>query len=121
MAAFSAFSFLLSAFHLLLSASSSAKFDLVQPAQYWFIVVLIWIGFGTLAGLLAKALLPTRQPSSAVVVITLGIVGTVIGPLVLSVVGLHLQNPLGPVGLLASIGGALLLMILYYLRHRRED
>ena len=37
-----------------------------ETAQHWVNLVLIWIGFGTLAGLLAKAVLPGRDPSGTV-------------------------------------------------------
>ena len=103
------------------------QIELSHIAQNWLNVVLIWIGFGTVAGLLAKALLPAREPSSAVIIVTLGILGSVIGPLALSLVLRNrVLNPIGPLGLLAAIGGALLLMVLFRvavspLLHREED
>ncbi len=102
------------------------EFELSQTAQHWCNAVLIWIGFGTVAGLLAKVLLPSREPSSAVLVLTLGIIGSVIGPLTLSYL-LHdrFRNPINPLGLLSAAGGALLVMILYRLAvwplHRHSD
>ncbi len=88
--------------------------ELSHTAQQWFNIVLIWIGFGTLAGLLAKTLLPAREPGSALLVMTLGIVGSVIGPLGLSyVLGENTLNPLSPLGLLSAAAGALVLMIIY--------
>lgn len=98
------------------------ELELAAPAQQWFNVVLIWIGFGTLAGLLARLLMPAREPASAIVVFTLGIIGSVIGPLALSfILRQKLTNPIGPPGLLAATGGALLLMILYRLTLRRPQ
>ena len=32
-------------------------------AQHWIIVVLIWVGFGTLVGLLASVIFPFRRPA----------------------------------------------------------
>jgi len=90
------------------------ELELSHTAQQWFNIVLIWIGFGTLAGLLAKILLPAREPGSALHVMTLGIVGSVIGPLALSyILGQKTLNPLSPLGLLSAAGGALVLMIIY--------
>ena len=90
------------------------QFELSQTAQHWFNVVLIWIGFGTLAGLLAKALMPAREPSNAVLIVSMGIVGSVIGPLALSyILRQETLNPLGPLSLVASAGGALALMVVY--------
>jgi uncharacterized membrane protein YeaQ/YmgE (transglycosylase-associated protein family) len=102
------------------------ELDLSQTAQQWFNIVLIWIGFGTLAGLLAKALLPAREPSGALLVLTLGIVGSVIGPLGLSrLLGPRALNPLSPLGLLSAAAGAFALMVLYRLaltlRGEQED
>lgn len=92
------------------------ELELSQAAQHWFNAVLIWIGFGTLAGLLAKTLMPAREPSGAVVIVALGILGSVIGPLGLSIAtGAALRNPLGPLGLLSATAGALVLMVAYRL------
>jgi uncharacterized membrane protein YeaQ/YmgE (transglycosylase-associated protein family) len=41
--------------------------------------VLVWIGYGTVIGLLAKAILPGRDPGGAVATLAMGIVGVVIG------------------------------------------
>jgi len=91
-----------------------AEFELSQTAQQWCNAVLIWIGFGTVAGLLAKSLLPSREPASAVLVLALGIIGSLIGPLALSfVLKDQFRNPISPLGLLSAAGGALVLMILY--------
>jgi uncharacterized membrane protein YeaQ/YmgE (transglycosylase-associated protein family) len=101
--------------------------ELSQPAQHWLLAVLIWIGFGTVAGLLARMLLPAREPSSALTIVTLGILGSVIGPLILSLVFPNrVLNPIGsPLAWLAAIGGALALMVLFRVavspRLRREE
>lgn len=92
------------------------QLELSQTAQHWFNIVLIWIGFGTLAGLLAKTLMPAREPSGAVLIVSMGIVGSVVGPLALSyLLRQETVNPLGPLNLVAAAGGALILMVLYRL------
>ena len=92
------------------------QIELSQTAQHWFNVVLIWVGFGTLAGLLAKTLMPAREPSGAVLIVTMGILGSVIGPLGLSYILRHeTVNPLSPLSLVAAAAGALALMVLYRL------
>lgn len=104
-----------------------SEFELSQTAQQWCNAILIWIGFGTVAGLLAKTLLPFREPSGAVLVLVLGVIGSLIGPLTLSLVLKdQFRNPISPLGLLSAAAGALLLMILYRLlvwplSHARED
>ena len=102
-------------------------FELSQTAQHWVNVVLIWVGFGTLAGLLARAILPARVPSGPVLTLLLGIVGSLIGLLALSLLfrGREL-NHISPLGFLAATAAAFLLLILYRVCHaclfkRRED
>lgn len=103
------------------------EFELSQIAQHWVNVVLIWVGFGTLAGLLARAILPAREPSGPVLTLLLGIVGSLIGLLALSLLFRGRQfNPISPLGFLAATAAAFLLLILYRtghacLRRRKED
>ena len=40
---------------------------------------LVWVGFGTIVGLTAKAIMPGKDPGGAVATLMMGIVGTVIG------------------------------------------
>lgn len=91
---------------------------LSETAQQWVNVVLIWIGFGTLAGLLARAILPGRDPAGAVATLVVGITGSTIGLLVLSYFSSRFweaepTNPISPVGLLAATGGAFVLLAAY--------
>lgn len=88
--------------------------ELAEPAQHWVNVVLIWVGFGTLAGLLARAILPVAPPSGPVLTLACGIVGSLIGLLALSLLLSGPQlNPISPLGFLAATAAALLLLILY--------
>jgi uncharacterized membrane protein YeaQ/YmgE (transglycosylase-associated protein family) len=90
------------------------ELELSAAAQHWVNVVLIWVGFGTLAGLLAIMILPLRQPSSPVAALLLGIVGSLIGMLGLSWIVQGKQfNPISPMGFVAAFIGAFLLLILY--------
>jgi len=43
------------------------------------IAIIGWIVFGLIAGLIAKAIMPGRDPGGAIITILLGIVGSVIG------------------------------------------
>src|SRR6185369_1570440 len=43
------------------------------------IAIIGWIIFGLIAGLIAKAIMPGRDPGGAIITILLGIVGSVIG------------------------------------------
>ena len=41
--------------------------------------VLVWIGFGTVVGLLAKGIMPGRDPGGAIATVMMGIGGTIMG------------------------------------------
>lgn len=78
--------------------------------------VLLWVGFGTLVGLAAKAIMPGRDPGGAVVTMMIGIVGSVIGCGVLMYfrAGTEL-SPISFVGFFAAVGGAFILLLCYRL------
>jgi uncharacterized membrane protein YeaQ/YmgE (transglycosylase-associated protein family) len=91
-----------------------AQFELSETAQHWVNVALIWIGFGILAGLLAKALIPGRQPAGAFGTLLIGVVGSVVGPLALCLYSDRPGfNPISPLGFLAAVGGALAALVAY--------
>lgn len=95
--------------------SSVDQLQFSPPAQQWVNVVLLWIGFGTLTGLAARALIPGREPGM-VGTLVIGVVGSVLGPLVLAtVLRPESFNPISPLGLLTAIGGAALLLSAYRL------
>ena len=83
-------------------------------AQHWVCVVLIWVGFGTLAGLLAAVIFPWRRPAGPFWAMVTGIVGSTIGLLGLNWLfpGREL-NPISPLGFLSATIGALLLLVVY--------
>ena len=95
-----------------------SELEFCQGAQQWVNVVLIWIGFGTLAGLLAKTVLPGRDPCGTVATMVIGIAGSTLG---LVILGRFTQdycqkgppNPISPVGMLAATGGAFALLLAY--------
>ena len=70
-----------------------------QVAQNWANVVLIWIGFGSLAGLAARIILPVREPSSPLPTLALGIAGSALGLAILSWTnGNRSLNPISSLG-----------------------
>lgn len=78
--------------------------------------VLLWIGFGTLVGLLAKAIMPGRDPGGALGTLLMGICGSVIGSGTLMVFGNGLRvSPVSVVGFVVATGGALFLLFFYRL------
>ena len=100
---------------------SRARTELSQTAQHWTNIVFIWVGFGIVAGLLARLLLPGREPAGAAGTLVIGVLGSTLGPFVLSIF-LHDPkfNPIGPRGLLAAVGGSLVALVAYRLMVRRR-
>jgi uncharacterized membrane protein YeaQ/YmgE (transglycosylase-associated protein family) len=76
--------------------------------------VLLWVGFGTLAGLLAKAIMPGRDPGGAVATLIMGIGGSVIGSGILSYFWHgHRVTPLSIEGFCVATTGAFVLLLFY--------
>ncbi len=86
------------------------------PLQLWVHDMLAWVGFGTLVGLLARALMPGRDPGGAVVTLALGIGGALIGcgTWALTVDGTRI-TPVSPLGIMVATGGAFGLLFFYRL------
>lgn len=82
----------------------------------WAHIVLEWIGFGTVVGLLAKAIMPGRDPGGAVATLMMGVGGTVIGCALLSYFWEgHTISPVSVMGFLVGTAGAFLLLFFYRL------
>jgi uncharacterized membrane protein YeaQ/YmgE (transglycosylase-associated protein family) len=89
--------------------------QLVPEVQVWVDLFLIWIGFGTLVGLMAKAVMPGRDPGGAVATLSMGVGGTVVGCGVLTFFSGHQVTPVGPLGFFVATGGAFVLLFFYRL------
>lgn len=78
--------------------------------------ILLWVGFGTVVGLTAKAIMPGRDPGGAVGTLVMGIVGAVIGCGSLSFFTSNIKvSPISSWGFVASTAGAFLLLGCYRL------
>jgi uncharacterized membrane protein YeaQ/YmgE (transglycosylase-associated protein family) len=73
--------------------------------------ILGWIIFGLVAGAIAKLLMPGRDPGGIIVTMLLGIVGALLGGFVGRSLGLY--GPQEGAGMLMSIVGAILVLLLY--------
>lgn len=88
--------------------------ELSPDAQKWVLLILAWIGYGTLAGLLARLILPGREPVSAAGTVAVGILGSLVGPLLLShFLSAERFNPISPFGFLAAVAAAFGLLVGY--------
>jgi uncharacterized membrane protein YeaQ/YmgE (transglycosylase-associated protein family) len=79
--------------------------------------VLSWILFGLVAGILAKLVMPGRDPGGFIVTILLGIAGALVGGFLGRATGLYAQGQTA--GMLMSIVGAILLLVVYRMMMRR--
>jgi uncharacterized membrane protein YeaQ/YmgE (transglycosylase-associated protein family) len=73
--------------------------------------ILGWIIFGLIVGIIAKLLMPGRDPGGFIITILLGIVGAVIGGFIGRALGWY--GPAQPAGFFMSLLGAVLLLWLY--------
>lgn len=88
----------------------------IEIVRAWANDVLVWIGFGTLVGLAAKAIMPGRDPGGTLATLGMGIGGTIFGCGAFSffVVGQRI-TPISPAGALVATGGAVAVLFLYRL------
>ena len=70
-----------------------------------------WIVIGLIAGLIAKAIMPGRDPSGCIVTIILGIGGAVLAGFIGQKLGWYSQGE--GAGFLAAIAGAVILLLGY--------
>ena len=75
--------------------------------------ILLWIVFGLVVGIVAKLIMPGRDPGGIIITIILGIVGAVLGGWVGRVMGFYRQGE--PVGFLMAVIGAIIVLALYRL------
>jgi uncharacterized membrane protein YeaQ/YmgE (transglycosylase-associated protein family) len=80
------------------------------------IIGIIFIGL--LVGLVAKLLMPGRDPGGFIITILLGIAGSFVAAWVGRYLGWYQEGE--PAGFLASVVGAIILLILYRLFFRRR-
>jgi len=80
--------------------------------------ILSWIVFGLVVGIIAKLLTPGKDPGGIIVTMLLGIAGALLGGFIGRAMGYY--GPDQTAGWLMSIGGAILLLVLYRLMVRRR-
>jgi uncharacterized membrane protein YeaQ/YmgE (transglycosylase-associated protein family) len=86
-----------------------------EAVQHWATYLLALVGFGTVVGLLAKAILPGRDEGGAVTTLLMGVGGTVIGAGLLALAWGRRISPLSPLGFVASTAGAFILLFFHRL------
>lgn len=80
--------------------------------------ILSWIVFGLVVGIIAKLLMPGRDPGGFIITILLGIAGALIGGFIGRAMGFY--GPNESAGWIVSILGAIILLALYRMLVRRR-
>ena len=82
--------------------------------------ILLWIVFGLVVGIVAKLIMPGRDPGGMIVTIVLGVVGAMLGGWLGRVMGLYREGEAA--GFIMAVVGAIIVLALYRLvmpgRHR---
>lgn len=73
--------------------------------------VLGWIVFGLIVGVVAKLVMPGRDPGGFIVTVGIGIVGALLGGFLGRVLGLYGEGD--PVGFVMAVIGSILLLWIY--------
>jgi uncharacterized membrane protein YeaQ/YmgE (transglycosylase-associated protein family) len=80
--------------------------------------ILSWILFGLVIGIIAKLLMPGRDPGGFIITILLGIAGALLGGFLGRAMGFY--GPNESAGWIISILGAVILLALYRMMVRRR-
>ena len=75
--------------------------------------ILSWIVMGLIVGVLAKFIMPGKDPGGFIVTILIGIAGAFVGGYIGSFLGLGAVTGFNLGSLLLAVGGAIILLILY--------
>lgn len=99
-----------------LGGGAVSEVDMLEIVRQSLNELLRWVGFGTLTGLAAKAIMPGRDPGGAVATMLMGIGGSVIGcGTVLFFWRDASIDPISGKGFFAAIFGAFMLLFFYRL------
>ncbi|MDX1522032.1 MAG: GlsB/YeaQ/YmgE family stress response membrane protein [Anaerolineae bacterium] len=75
--------------------------------------IILWIIYGLVVGVLAKFIMPGRDPGGLIVTILLGIAGAFVGGFLASLVGLGSLTSFSLSNLIISVLGAIILLAIY--------
>ena len=70
-----------------------------------------WIVFGLIVGLVAKLVMPGRDPGGLIVTVILGMVGALLGGFLGRMLGWYREGD--PVGFIMAVVGAIVLLVFY--------
>jgi uncharacterized membrane protein YeaQ/YmgE (transglycosylase-associated protein family) len=80
--------------------------------------ILGWILFGLVVGIVAKLIMPGKDPGGFIITIILGIVGALLGGFLGRMLGLYQEGE--PAGFIGATIGAILVLWIYRMATRRR-
>jgi uncharacterized membrane protein YeaQ/YmgE (transglycosylase-associated protein family) len=87
------------------------------PGEYFLrrdsMGIVIWIIFGLVAGVLAKFIMPGRDPGGIIVTILIGIAGAVVGGFIGTQLGFGTVTGFNIRSMAIAVVGAILLLVVY--------
>jgi uncharacterized membrane protein YeaQ/YmgE (transglycosylase-associated protein family) len=83
--------------------------------------VISWIVLGLIVGVLAKLIMPGKDPGGMIVTILIGIAGAFVGGFISSFLGFGSVSGFNFKSLLIAVGGAVLLLAAYRMMKSKQD
>lgn len=80
--------------------------------------IISWIVLGAIVGIVAKLIMPGKDPGGMIVTILLGIAGAFVGGYISTILGFGSVTGFNIFSLVIAVGGALVLLIIYRLIKR---
>jgi uncharacterized membrane protein YeaQ/YmgE (transglycosylase-associated protein family) len=81
--------------------------------------ILTWIVLGLIVGVLAKLVMPGKDPGGIIITILLGIAGALLGGFIANAMGYGAVNGINLGSIVIAMLGAILLLVIYRLMRRR--
>lgn len=81
--------------------------------------IIAWIVFGLIAGVIAKFIMPGRDPGGFIITILIGIAGALIGGFISSALGFGSVSGFNFGSFVIAILGAIVLLLIYRFARRR--
>lgn len=75
--------------------------------------IISWIVLGAIVGVIAKLIMPGKDPGGMIVTILLGIAGAFIGGYISTILGFGSVTGFNILSLVIAVGGALILLVIY--------
>ncbi len=91
-----------------------------QALTEWSHLALVWVGFGTIVGLLAKLILPGKDPGGTIATVVIGIFGSIIGAALLFFFSGVRVTPISAAGFGVAITATTLLLVIYRLLYGQK-